>query len=153
MNAYAVSLPTNWVYMAYPVGNLLVDIFVTQQLMTSSNVRWHPLKFRLDWNRKVAIVRNNTDDNTDNKRPDGLTIPPWASGRCLVWDFTCSDTLAVSHSNRAVLGPGSTVACDAESRKKSKYASFIPIAVETIGALGDKASAFFKDLSKRIERT
>ena len=106
----------------------------------------------------TGIVRNNTDDNTDNKRPDGLTIAPWTSGRCLVWDFTCPDTLAVSHLNRAVLGPG-TVACDAESRKKSKYASlsdttynFIPIAVETIGALGDEASAFFKDSSKRIER-
>ena len=106
----------------------------------------------------TGIVRNNTGDNTDNKRPDGLTIAPWASGRCLVWDFTCPDTLAVSHLNRAVLGPG-TVACDAESRKKSKYASlsattynFIPIAVETIGALGDEASAFSKDLSKRIER-
>ena len=43
--------------------------------------------------------------------------------------------------------------------KKSKYASlsattynFIPIAVETIGALGDEASALFKDLSKRIEQ-
>ena len=106
----------------------------------------------------TGIVRNNTGDNTDNKRPDGLTIAPWASGRCLVWDFTCPDTLAVSHLNRAVLGAG-TVACDAESRQKSKYASlsattynFIPIAVETIGALGDEASAFFKDLCKRIER-
>ena len=55
--------------------------------------------------------------------------------------------------NRGVLGPG-TVACDAEFRKKLKYASlsattynFIPIAVETIGALGDEASAFFKDLT------
>ena len=65
---------------------------------------------------------------------------------------------AWSHLNRAGLGPG-TVACDAESRKKSKYASlsvttfnFIPCGVETIGALGDEASEFFKDLSKRIER-
>ena len=106
----------------------------------------------------TGIVRNNTGDNTDNKRPDGLTITPWASGRCLVWDLTCLDTLAVSHLNHAVLGLG-TVACHSESRKKSKYASlsattynFIPIAVETIGALGDEASAFFKDLNKRIER-
>jgi hypothetical protein len=25
----------------------------------------------------------------DGKRPDGLTLIPWATGRCLVWDFTC----------------------------------------------------------------
>jgi hypothetical protein len=23
------------------------------------------------------------------KRPDGLTLMPWATGRCLIWDFTC----------------------------------------------------------------
>jgi hypothetical protein len=47
---------------------------------------------------------------------------PWSNGRCLVWDFTCPDTLAVSHLNRAVIGPG-TVANDAESRKAAKYIS------------------------------
>ena len=33
----------------------------------------------------------------DLKRPDGLTLLPWAQGRSLVWDFTCADTLAASH--------------------------------------------------------
>jgi len=46
---------------------------------------------------------------TDGKRPDGLalidTLLPWANGRCLLWDFTCSHTLAASSFNRAVLGP------------------------------------------------
>jgi len=52
----------------------------------------------------------------DGKRPDGLTLMPWANGRCLLWDFTCSHTLADSSLNRAVLVP-SNVACDAERRK------------------------------------
>ena len=43
-----------------------------------------------------------------------------ANGRCLVWDFTCPDTLAASHLNRAVVSPGS-VANDAEDRKTTKY--------------------------------
>merc|ERR1712012_109757 len=30
---------------------------------------------------------------SDLKRPDGLTLFPWSNGRCLVWDFTCVDTL------------------------------------------------------------
>ena len=43
------------------------------------------------------------DSRDDEKRPDGLTVLPWANGRCLVWDFTCSDTMAASHLNRAVV--------------------------------------------------
>ena len=91
----------------------------------------------------------------DGKRPDGLTVMPWSNGRCLVWDFTCPDTLAVSHLNRAVIGPG-TVANDAESRKAAKYISltnmysFMPVAIETVGALGDEALAFLRDLGQRI---
>ena len=91
----------------------------------------------------------------DGKRPDGLTVLPWANGRCLVWDFTCPDTLATSHLNRAVLSHG-TVANDAESKKTQKYRSlgamysFKPIAIETLGALGDEASLFFRDLGRRI---
>jgi len=50
------------------------------------------------------------------KRPDGLTLMPWANGRCLLCYFTCSHILAASFFNRAVLGP-SNVACDAERPK------------------------------------
>jgi hypothetical protein len=91
----------------------------------------------------------------DGKRPDGLTVLPWAHGRCLVWDFTCPDTLAASHLNHAVLGPG-VVANDAETRKTTKYQSlaalysFTPVAVETLGPLGDEATIFFRDLGHRI---
>jgi len=91
----------------------------------------------------------------DGKRPDGLTVLPWANGRCMVWDFTCPDSLAASHLNRAVVGPGS-VANDAESRKSAKYQTlsplycFTPVAVETLGALGDEASIFFRDIGQRI---
>ena len=80
---------------------------------------------------------------------------PWANGRCLIWDFTCPDTLAASHLNRAVLGPGA-VANDAESRKTLKYRSlaptytFTPVAVETLGPLGDEASSFFRNIGNRI---
>ena len=70
----------------------------------------------------------------------------WANGRCMVWDFTCPDTLAASHLNYAVIGPGA-VANHAESRKTVKYNAlsplyrFVPVAVETLGALGDRTSA------------
>ena len=86
----------------------------------------------------------------DINRPDGLSVLPWANGRCIAWDFTCPDTLDGSQLNRAVLSP-SAVANDAEHRKGMKYRSlaslyrFTPIAIETLGALGDEASAFFGD--------
>ena len=72
---------------------------------------------------------------------------PWANGRCLVW--------AASHFNRAVVSPGS-VANDAEDRKTAKYLTlaplynFMPIAVESLGALGDCATDFFPKLGQRI---
>jgi len=47
----------------------------------------------------------------DGKRPDGLTLRPWANGR-----FYCVILHAASILNRAVLGP-SNIACDAERRK------------------------------------
>ena len=31
---------------------------------------------------------------TDGKIPDGLSLFPWTKGKCLVWDYTCRDTLA-----------------------------------------------------------
>ena len=48
------------------------------------------------------------------------------------------------------------LANDAESRKSIKYSSlsalyrFIPIAIETLGVLGDEALSFFHDLGQRI---
>jgi hypothetical protein len=92
---------------------------------------------------------------SDGKRPDGLTIMPWKHGRCMVWDVTCPDTLAPSHLNRAVTGPAA-VASFAEVNKRLKYEEisrthvFIPIAVESMGAVGEDGLTFLKELGTRI---
>ena len=73
----------------------------------------------------------------------------------MVWDVTCPDTLAPSHLNRAVTGPGA-VATFAEDNKSLKYAEisrtyiFVPIAVETMGAVGEEGLTFLKELGARI---
>jgi len=91
----------------------------------------------------------------DDRRPDGLSLTPWSGGKCLAWDFTCPDTLAPSHLNTAVTGPG-VVATKAEAQKRNKYAClshafhFVPVAVETLGALGEEASDFVHELGRRI---
>ena len=93
---------------------------------------------------------------TDGKRPDGVTMVPWECGKCVVWDFTCPDTLANSYRAAAVSSPGS-VAAQAESKKIAKYSSldsslykFVPIAIETMGTFGTRSLKFIKDLGKRI---
>jgi len=51
------------------------------------------------------------------------------------------------------------VATEAEARKRSKYSSlaatyyFVPVAVETLAALGEEAAEFIIDLSRRITAT
>ena len=94
---------------------------------------------------------------SDGKRPDGATVVPWKYGRVLVWDATCTDTLAPSHRALAAREPRA-VAADAEQRKRVKYAHldhthfFVPVAVETLGAMGTEALAFFKEVARHIAR-
>jgi len=91
----------------------------------------------------------------DGRRPDGATLVPWAHGKCLVWDFTCPDTLAPSHIHKSFLAVGS-VALEAEVRKSLKYSvlsvahTFVLMAVETFRAWGPEAIAFVSELSRQI---
>ena len=92
---------------------------------------------------------------SDGKRPDGASVVPWRCGKILVWDATCVDTLAPSHQALAAREPRA-VAVDGESKKLSKYAHlesthhFVPVAVETLGALGPEASSLLKEIARRI---
>ena len=78
---------------------------------------------------------------SDGKRPDGASVVPWRGGRVLVWDVT---------------GEAGAVAAEMERRKREKYVHldpclfFVPIAVETLGAMGPEAGHFFRDLGQRI---
>ena len=92
---------------------------------------------------------------SDGKRPDGATLIPWSHGRCLLWDFTCPDTVAPSHLSKTSLAAGSA-AVEAEARKSLKYAAltpaniFMPVAIETYGSWGLEAAGFIKDLGRRL---
>ena len=92
---------------------------------------------------------------SNNERPDGLSLFPWREGKCLVWDFTCSDTLAWSHVSSTAKKRG-LAAESAEKKKLAKYeylaANYIlmPIAVETLGSWGQMGLKLIKDLGSRI---
>ena len=73
----------------------------------------------------------------------------------IIWDFTCSDTLCQGHILFASLEAGKA-AEKAESRKHITYQelkttyTFVPIALETLGAWGKEGLKFVKDLGSRI---
>lgn len=102
-----------------------------------------------------ACLEPNGISRDDGKRPDGLTLVPWSRGKPLVWDATCSDTLAPSHllKTSKVAGAAADVA---ELNKRNKYASlgesyiFLPFAVETMGPWGPAAKSLIKEISKRL---
>jgi len=91
----------------------------------------------------------------DGKRPDGATLIPFSHGKCLLWDFTCPDTVAPSHLSHSSLAAGSAAA-EAETHKNIKYAelsrtyAFVPVAVETFGAWGADALSLTSDLGARM---
>jgi len=72
---------------------------------------------------------------TDGKRPDGLTLVPWQSGKSMCLDITVICHLAKSYVNGAAIEAGAAAEV-AASRKEAKYADidsryvFEPIAVD-----------------------
>ncbi len=87
-----------------------------------------------------------------------MTTMPWCQGKFLLWDYTCPDTLAPSYINRAVTHAGA-VANEAEALKMAKYSwlsqqnHFVPIAIETLDAIGDEGMELLKDIGRRIAQS
>ena len=93
---------------------------------------------------------------SDGKRPDGVSVVPWRSGKLLIWDATSPDTFAPSYSSLASADAG-LVAARAEELKEAKYALlvphhiFTPVAIETGGVVGPQSLAFIRELGRRLE--
>ena len=91
----------------------------------------------------------------DGKRPDGLTLMPWQSGRCATWDVTVVDTLGAAYLSQSAITAASA-AETAATRKRSKYAAieqthdFIPVALETLGPMGASAVEFVEDIGRKV---
>jgi len=92
----------------------------------------------------------------DGKRPDGITQIPWATGKCLAWDVTVTDTLAPSYASISSISAGAAAERAAEN-KVAKYSEisstheFVPLAFETLGPINASAKAFLFALGKRLE--
>ena len=106
---------------------------------------------------KIPSRLEPTNLSSSDIRPDGITLVPWARGKCLVWDATCSDILAPSYLPHSSIQAGA-VADLAEERKCRKYIDFLqrfcfsPVAFETLGVVGSESLQFLKDLGRHIHR-
>ena len=91
----------------------------------------------------------------DGRRPDGLTLTTWTEGKCLIWDFTCADTLCESYVKKASKNACSAAA-EREDKKVEKYVNlsdnyhFVPVGAETYGAFGPQALKLLKKIGGKI---
>jgi len=82
----------------------------------------------------------------DGKRPDGLTLLPWNSGRSATRDNT---------SGSAYLQQRATAAETAAVRKTTKYSSlsgthdFFPVALEKLGPMSVSAQEFLRGATQK----
>ena len=96
---------------------------------------------------------------TDQTRPDGLKLVPWAVAKQLLWDVTVLDSLAPCRINAgSVCNPG-TAAAEAEERKNDKYKDpvddgffFQSLAFEIQGAAGPSTEIFLNKLCKNLSK-
>jgi hypothetical protein len=92
---------------------------------------------------------------TDGKRPDGVTLLPWLSGKCLTWDVTVVNSVASSYISLSQRQPAG-VAEAAAARKTSKYSVlehsyiFQSVAFETLGPLNASAIDFINSVGRRL---
>jgi len=92
----------------------------------------------------------------DGKRVDGMSLIPWNKGQNLIWDATCSDTLAPSYVDKSSKTAG-FAANKAAVNKRNKYQLitsqnyyFVAFAVETLGVWGDETTSFVETLGNTI---
>ena len=91
----------------------------------------------------------------DGKRPDGMTLIPWQSGKLLIWDVTVISTLASSYVSLSSQEKGKAAEL-AATRKEDKYSclsrtyTFQPLAFENCGAMNESAYDFFRTVGRKI---
>ena len=110
----------------------------------------------LTFHANIPVTKEpNGLSRLDGKRPDGLTLIPWQSGKPLTWDVTVVSTLAGSYVSDSERLSGAAAEL-AATRKSDKYANltslylFQSIAIDNLGAMNDSCYDFFRELGRRI---
>ena len=80
-----------------------------------------------------------------------MNYTTWQNGKCLIWDFTCADTLCKLYVKKA------SAAAGREEKKVDKYSNlsdyyhFVSVGIETYGAYGPKGIKLVKQIGKKIQ--
>ena len=105
--------------------------------------------------RIPAITEPPNLSRSDGKRPDGLTLTTWKSGKNLIWDVTVADTLCQSYVNQCSKLAGAA-ADQRENKKNDKYKElaqnywFIPVGIESMGAWGTEGHKLVKNIGNKV---
>ena len=104
----------------------------------------------------IPAVKESTGlSRSDGKRPDGLSLVPWKSGKCLIWDVTIVDTMAQSYLQSTSQNACAAAEMAAE-RKHNKYVDlehdymFVPVAFESFGSICKEGRAFISEIGRRL---
>ena len=102
-----------------------------------------------------AVLEPSNLSREDGKRPDGLTLSTWKSGKCLIWDYSCADSLCATYVKSSSKQAGAAANLR-ENKKIEKYSSlsnyyFVPVAVETFGSWGSSGLKLIKEIGKKLK--
>lgn len=105
-----------------------------------------------------AIIEPKNLTSSSSKNPDGITLQPFAKGKCLVWDITVIDPTAPSYRDDASKTQGSSAAI-AFKRKHDKYShldlsyNFVPLAIECHGFIHPNSLKTIKEVARQEKIT
>ena len=92
----------------------------------------------------------------DLKRPDGLTLVPWQTGKCLTWDVTVGNTMSYLAKTSVEAGGAAEHLAHLKTGKYEDLAKtyrFCPIAFETFGPINELGQSFFQSLGQLLSST
>ena len=72
-----------------------------------------------------SVLKPRHSYRTDQKRPDGLMLFPWAFAKQLLWDVTIVDSLAPSRISARSVCNLYTAAADGQEQYNDKYKDFV----------------------------
>ena len=112
--------------------------------------------YRAGCRADISAVKEPTGlTRTDGKCPNGSTLVPWSAGKCVIWEVTIADTMALSYAAILSVSAG-LVAEQSTASKLAKYSELVinhifePIAVESFGPICAEALTFLSELGRRI---
>jgi hypothetical protein len=82
-----------------------------------------------------------------------MTLVPWNTGKCAVWDVTVIDTMASSYLNSTSITAGGAAEI-AATRKMEKYRDLargyevVPVALETLGPMNPEGADFINGIGR-----